>query len=1036
MQLEALRLFRLSSFSLRAVAAALLSLTLFANSTAQSVPYSLATAANSWVTMDDNWDNAPGIIGFRGDGLASATNANPQTILSADDPGVVDVNADTATPRNPNTFTTGGVAEFNTATGADPAVVRTIYALQGSGTARAPYLRFHFSTTGVSSLNFSYTAVDIDGSADNAAQQIAVHYRIGLTGNWTNLPAGYIADASEGPSLSGLRTTRSFSLPAALNNQATLQIRIMTTDAVGSDEWIGIENVSLTGSTGPLPPSASGAASPSSVQLGGNTLLSVNVTPGANPIGSVTADLTSIGGGATQAFANQGGNLWTYNALVSGISGNKSIPVTITDTTALTATTNIALLVTAPPVSISAIQGSGATSPLAGQLVSTSGVVTLTRLGRVYIQTPDALKDSDPNTSEGLLVQFASGIPSAANVAGNLISITGTVDEYRPDNNNLTVTRILNPIVSLVSTGNPLPAPVVLSSTSFTPNGGLVQAERFEAMRATVPSLTVTGATGSEFVVQGAANGTSDQSLNGIFYGVFPGTPRPFREPGIAASTSPIPNCDQAPCNIAVYDGNPENLRVDSFRLDSANGGIPVTTGATVSNLTGVLTYENRYYTLLTDNTQPATISGNITATAAPAPSQGEIVVAAWNMENYTGQATKLAKASNAIRNFLRFPDVLATIEMNQPTALAALATQVNTDAIAAGQPNPGYTTYIVTPPAAGSQNIGFLVKNGVTVVSATQVLASRTFVDPTDLSVDPTFDRPPLVLEATATRGTKTVAFTIIGNHLLSLLDIDSDPDPAARRRRAKRKDQAEAMAGFLQQRLTANPGENIILVGDFNAFEFNDGYVDLINGIRGVPAVPGQSVVSVNDNLSAATLENMLGLLPAPQRYSYSFQGSAQTLDHILFTPSLSNRIGRVAYPRLAADFPAQYAADASRVERMTDHDPAMIYLLGAEPVIEGIQYQIHGNGYNPVWQQAISILRIVNNTGKTLEAPWQIVIPDPALSITLANPSGANLQGKYITVLESLAPGISTTLQLRFHAPQKTSIQYIPKFFVGPF
>lgn len=1036
MQLEALRLFRLHSSSFRALAAALLSLTLFANSTAQSVPYSLATASNSWVTADDNWDNAPGIIGFRGDGLASATNVNPQTILGADDPGVIDVNADTATPRNPNTFTTGGVAEFNTATGADPAVSRTVYALQGSGTARAPYLRFHFSTLGASSLNFSFTAVDIDGSADNAVQQIAVHYRLGSTGGWTNLPDGYIADASEGPSLSGLRTTRSFSLPAALNNQATVQIRVMTSDAAGSDEWIGIENVSLTGSSGPLPPSATGGAFPSSVQLGGSTLLSVNVTPGTNSIASVTADLSSIGGSASQSFADQGGNLWTFNALVSGLTGNKSLPVTITDTASLTGATNISLLVTAPPVSISAIQGTGATSPLAGQLVTTSGVVTLTRLGRVYIQNPDALADADPNTSEGLLVQFTSGIPSAANVAGNLISVTGTVDEYRPDNNNLTITRILNPTVSLLSTGNPLPTPVVLSSTSFTPNGGLFQAERFEAMRATVPSLTVTGATGSEFVVQGAANGTADQSLNGIFYGVFPGTPRPFREPGIAASTSPIPTCDQAPCNIVSYDGNPENLRVDSFRLDSTNNGIALTTGATVSNLTGVLTYENRYYTLLTDNSQSASISGNIAATAAPTPSAGEIVVASWNMENYTGQATKLAKASSAIRNFLNFPDVLATIEMNQPTALAALATQVNSDALAAGQPNPGYTTYIVTPPAAGSQNIGFLVKSGVTVVSATQALASRTFVDPTDLSVDPTFDRPPLVLEATATRGGKTIAFTVIANHLLSLLDIDADPDPAARRRRAKRKDQAEAMAQFLQQRLTANPSENLILVGDFNAFEFNDGYVDMINGIRGVPAPAGQSVVTVNDNLNAATLENLLGLLPTAQRYSYSFQGSAQTLDHILYTPSLQSRIGRAAYGRLAADFPSQFSADATRVERMTDHDPALIYLLAAEPLTSGISFTRFGSIYNPITKRSTTNLQITNTSASTLEAPWQIVVPDPTSTVTLVNSTGTNLQGKYITVNQNLAPGATTTVQLKFANPGRIVFSYTPTFYSGLF
>ncbi len=1025
-------MFRPRSFSARAIASALLSLALFANSNPQNVPYSLATASDSWVTANDDWSGAPGIEGFRGDDLTTATGADPQTLLAADDPGVLDVNANQT---NPNTFTTGGVAEFNTNVGSVPTATRTIYALTGSGTADAPYLRFHFNTTGASSLNFSYTAVDLDGSADNSIQQIAVHYRLATSGAWTNLPDGYIADASVGAA-AGARTTRTFALPSALNNQSLVQIRIMTTNAAGNDEWIGIENISLTGSSGPLPPSGTGSANPNSVTLGGNTLLSVNVTPGANPIASVTADLTTIGGSATQAFADQGSNLWTYTAMVSGITGNKALPVTITDTDSLTGTTNIALTVTAPPVSISAIQGTGALSPLAGQLVTTSGIVTLTRLGRVYIQSPDANADADPNTSEGLLLQFTSGIPTAANERGNFISVTGTVDEYRPDNNNLTITRILNPTVSLISTANGLPTPIVLSGTAFTPNGGLFQAERFEAMRATVPSLTVTGATNSEFVVQGAANGTSDQSLNGIFYGTFGSTPRPFREPGIQASTSPIPTCDQAPCNIALYDGNPENLRVDSFRLDSANAGLAVTAGATVSNLTGVLTYENRYYTLLTDNSQPATISGNTTATAAPAPTSGEIIVAAWNMENYTGQATKLAKASPAIRNFLRTPDVLATIEMNQPTALANLATQLNNDALAASQPNPGYTSYIVTPPAAGSQNIGFLVKAGVNVVSTAQVLASRTFVDPTDGSVDATFDRPPLVLEATATRGTKTIAFTVIGNHLLSLLDIDADPDPAARRRRAKRKDQAEALAAYIQQRLTANPTENIILVGDFNAFEFNDGYVDIINGIRGVPAAPGQAVVSVNDNLNAATLENLLGLLPTTQRYSYSFQGSAQTLDHILYTPGLQTRIARASYPRLAADFPDQLGDDPNRVERMSDHDPALIYLLAAEPITSGLSFMRFGSTYNPITRRSSTNLHITNTSASTLEAPWQIVVPDPSSTVTLVNSTGTNIQGKYITVNQNLAAGATTAVQLQFANPGRTAFTYTPKFYGGPF
>ncbi len=1099
------------------------------NSTPQTLPYNFVTADDSLITLNDNWDNVPGIIGFRGDTLAS-TGANAQTVLGADDTApVVDVNIGQTT-----TFTTGGVAEFSGTSVGSLVGARTIYALQGSGTADAPYLRFHFNTLGSSNLSFSYTAVDLDLN-DNAVQQVAVHYRTAATGAWTNLADGYIADATQGPAMDGLRTTRTFSLPAAAANQAILQIRILSVDAAGSDEWVGIENVSLsagvvgptppsgvgsaspssvllgqssllsvnvtpganpvasvtadlstiggsstqafanqggnlwtfnatatgtigskvlpvtiadnaalTGSTSiallvtnPLPPSGTGTASPASVPLGQNTLLSVNVTPGTNPVASVTGDLSSIGGSSTQAFSNQGGNLWTFNATTAGTTGNKLLPVTIADNAALSGTLNIALSVTGPPVSISSIQGNGNTSPLAGQLVTTSGIVTMTnRLGRIFIQSPDASADNDPNTSEGLLLQFTSTPPAAANVLGALLTVTGTVDEYRADNNNLTITRILNPSVAQVSTGNPLPQPVVLSSTSFLPNGGLFQAERFEGMRVTVPSLTVTGPTGGETVIRGGSNGTSNQSLNGILYGVFPGTARPFREPGIQASTSPIPACDFSPCTPATFDGNPELVRIDTFRQNTATAGIGATFGATLTGVTGVLNYENRFYTIVADPTPAIGVTGNISATPAPTPTAGEIIVGSWNFENYTGTATKQAKASLAIRNFLNFPDVLATIEMNQPAALVALAAQVNADAVAAGQPNPNYQTRIVTPPNPGQQNIGFLVKSDVTIVSATQALADRRFTDPTDGSSDITFDRPPLILEAIATRGGKQIPFTVIGNHLLSLIDIDSDPDPTSPRRRAKRKDQAEAMAELLQARLTATPAENIFMVGDFNAFQFNDGYVDVINGIRGVPAAPGLSVVTVADNLNATTLNNTLDTLPASNRYSFVFQGSAQALDHILYTPGLQNRLSRAANVRLGSDFPTQFSDDATRVERMTDHDAVLFYLLAAEPLSSGISFSRFGGFFNPATQRTITNLQITNSSSTALSAPWQIVIPDPAANVTLANSTGANLQGKYITVNTPLAAGASLTIQLQFTNPGRMSFVYNPKFYSGVF
>ena len=39
----------------------------------------------------------------------------------------------------------------------------------------------------------------------------------------------------------------SVNLPAAVDNQSTVQLRILTTNATGNDEWVGIDDISITG---------------------------------------------------------------------------------------------------------------------------------------------------------------------------------------------------------------------------------------------------------------------------------------------------------------------------------------------------------------------------------------------------------------------------------------------------------------------------------------------------------------------------------------------------------------------------------------------------------------------------------------------------------------------------------------------------------------------------------------------------------------------------------------------------------------------
>ena len=183
------------------------------------------------IIVSDDWSGVRSIIGFRGDALTTGTN--PQTVTGTST--VIDVNVNLT---NPNTFTTGGVAEFDIA---NPTV-----ALAGSGTAKAPYLAFYLDASGRENVVFSFTARDLDGSGDNAMQQIAVQYRIGDSGTWINLPAGYIADATTGPNLATQATGVTVTLPSSVNGQGEVQVRVITADATGGDEWVGIDDIVVT----------------------------------------------------------------------------------------------------------------------------------------------------------------------------------------------------------------------------------------------------------------------------------------------------------------------------------------------------------------------------------------------------------------------------------------------------------------------------------------------------------------------------------------------------------------------------------------------------------------------------------------------------------------------------------------------------------------------------------------------------------------------------------------------------------------------
>jgi hypothetical protein len=187
----------------------------------------------SKIGQNDDWSGVESIVGYRGDDLTTSTGTNPQTLRGSS--AVVNV---IANQTNPNTLTSGGIAEFQ--------LTNPTIALQGSGTADAPYIVLHLNATGRENVTISYNLRDLDGSGDNAVQQVALQYRTSDTGDWIDVPAGYVADATQGPSLSGQVTAVTATLPPGANNAATLQVRVITTNAVGNDEWVGVDDIRVS----------------------------------------------------------------------------------------------------------------------------------------------------------------------------------------------------------------------------------------------------------------------------------------------------------------------------------------------------------------------------------------------------------------------------------------------------------------------------------------------------------------------------------------------------------------------------------------------------------------------------------------------------------------------------------------------------------------------------------------------------------------------------------------------------------------------
>jgi predicted extracellular nuclease/2',3'-cyclic-nucleotide 2'-phosphodiesterase (5'-nucleotidase family) len=930
------------------------------------------------IVTSDDWNGVPSIVGYRGDELVGATGVDPRTITAASSSGgVVDVNANQT---NPSTFATGGVAEFDTLT--DPTI-----ALNGSGTADAPSISLFLDATGRSDVRVRMNLRDLDASTDDATQQVAVQYRV-AGGNWQNV--AYVADATSAGAAT-LVTAVDVTLGSDANNAADLEVRVITTNAVGNDEWVGVDDILVSSSPAGGVVAANVTINDVAVVEGnsGTTNLVFTVTRSNNE-GSFTVDYATANGTATAGSDYVAAN-GTLN-FVAGGALSQQITVTITGDTDVepnegftVALSNLASTLGSAVLSdasgagtitnddvgaaitlISAIQGAGHISPLVGQSVTTTGIVTAVDSNGFFLQSADADADADIATSEGIFV-FTSSAPTVS--VGQAINVTGTVSEFTPGGTgtgNLSTTQLGGPLtIAVLSSGNALPTAVVLGAggrqlptanidddglTSFDPvTDGIDFFESLEGMLVTVPSpraVSPTNQFGEIYTV--ADNGAAATNL----------TPR-----GSIIIEGTVGDGLNVTNTGAGSDFNPERIQIDPDSTITP-GVVPlVDVGAVLNDVIGVIGYNFGNFEVI----PTAAVTVRTASTLAPetttlAGSDDVLTIATYNVLNLdpgdapTGRFTTIAQQ---IVNRLGAPDIVALQEVqdnngatNNGTVSASMTLQMLVDAIAANG-GPTYTFVdnpFITNNANGGEPGGNIRTAFLYQADRVSLESLATTTDPADQAsnpVNPFFDsRLPLV----GTFEFNGQDVVVINNHFSSKgggTPLFGTTQPSVNGSAAQRLAQADNVADFVE---SLGHDAKVVVLGDLNEFTNEESLAPLF----------------------AAGLEDLAATLPKTDRYSFMFDGNAQALDQTFVSSNLADvATYDIVHVNIEFGFTSATASD---------HDPSVVALT--LPEVTNVAYTLQLLHFADAEAGLLA-----SSTAKYLAANVDAFEDDFANSITLA-------------------------------------------------
>lgn len=565
---------------------------------------------------------------------------------------------------------------------------------------------------------------------------------------------------------------------------------------------------------------------------------------------------------------------------------------------------------------IGTLQGTSHISSFNNQQVSNiAGIVTARDNNGFWFQDGG---DGNALTSDALYVFVGSA--GTKPLVGDSVLVGGRLVEFRPggDATNLTLTEINATSAfagswTAVSSGNALPAAITIGG-SFAPPRAIAPAlgnietapgytlqptqyamdfyESMEGMRVTLPSAISSGPT-----MTGNLNGDTAVHVGG--------SPWQASRGGLV---------------VGAGNFNGDRMFIDNRIV----AGPSVNSGATLSNITGVIDYSFANYRVVMTQA-PTVVSNPLLRETAVIPS-GHFGLASYNVENLGGNATpaRFTAIANQIAGNLGAPHLISLQEVqdnngatNNGTVAADLTlTNLATSLNAATGRNYAFVTINPVNNADGGQQGGNIRQafmydtsrvsfSGVVGGSLDAITATGTATGQIMLSlgagrIDPTNaafanSRKPLVTEFTVD-GQQII---VIANHFNSKggdQPLMGPTQPPVESTATQRLQQAQAVASFVAGLLAINPHANIVVTGDLNDFQFANSLQPLL----------------------AAGLTNLTDTLPENERYTYAFEGNLQALDHMLVSPNLLGASG------LVYDI---VHANSEFTDQVSDHDPILM-------------------------------------------------------------------------------------------------------------